>query len=1481
MPTVTVSSLSLTSTLSDSSASHDIIAFSLNLAGTAEGLYPLADIVDDAQLALLRASGHKLKVWGSVLVPETIWSARINDAAMARSITTIPFDNGSGSDYSLVTELQEVWVGTSAGANDVGRLRIKSISSSDGGLTGTLEVNYHPHILADDQYLTFKFDYPIRQKFPYIEEDGTFKKDRDVEYSDQNEEPTPVVICGQDRAKWLDPTIGSVQFTVDSSLSYATAPGASISSYGVVVRPATGSSVSFNSATGKGTITFTTTGHRWVGFYVYDSNGKFEGSWRNYWAHDPDPTAGEHPMFEFTGLRLNGEWTRGGWSTFFSVHNSATLSDIPDETSILIWADWEYGSNAQAITLFPRPNTETLLNGFITRDTTNQDYKTGAGMVDFEVHTPQEMLRRFNFSVSLEVVEGVPDTWWKYDKSLTIGRAIHHLWKEHSTILQRVDVIGLMDNTLPRGYSEFEEGDLYSMADGFAYQRGIRAHVVCDMAGRIHLTHDLQLLTDTERGQKKIAFEITQDDISGILELRREPIGRVAFVKTSGFAWDGTSFITDANDQVVPDVEPLCASAPGLMPADEGETAYLFDRQTFSDQTHANEIAGRVFAEQNLEYPSVPITFHGNYLGVFDIAYEHFYTMSLQATDTPRGVIWTDKKLICRSVSTLVDTGKGSVTVNANFEAEQDADPGVPAYCLDEIPDYGGELPPIDDDDAPDALITGGTGSSIFFKPGPVKAWNKRSTDPVNDLIQDPWWPSRTGTTASNDAILFRCGSGTIDRSIDGGQNWTSVTPSTDPPNTAGDGSPPTVSQLEFISMDGNWLYQGEFMALANWQNGSGDWRSWIAYTMDDGSTWSWKYLGGGGTSACTNPSHTKYDFGAISSGFTLMELTSNKYVASYLIAGFLYTKIVEINPSRLEITYGTATQVDEVGPGSPRMVYISSSKYAIIDRNINASTLGINCYICTVAGTTITPGPANQVLTNIEQLRGIAFPNECQGICSDGVNLILFFSSIRQIQANCQIGTQYDHLLLRGVISGTTVTFDRSLTPCDTGIQQYEVSDWTVLHADVGPNGYISKVVDCGDSFHWVLGYKVNLVSDESLYVVAGNGLNFGTASKFADTTGLLDELIILKHERLTNSTSVMLFRLFEYGYPNPDVDTVQAMIIDRTGNTATANTVNDIWELPSGKRIDNVDLAIMTSLTFTVLIQPSFGASCIAAFICQISGGGSTITVTDQCTNYWELYSGWSIYTYTPYNFLSFREIDFSGTDDPYMTTFPFASINDCINTGSGGVKGMGLSFGKGAGDRVYVTVGDDTNLELLDLTLPGLFVYDRYPLGATTWAQMATNQYLAYPFGEWGSDDWVVIYGRMNNPFSLGDPAYVIESLVGGATADLIQPDDTWTDGYCGALWVETDGLMYAIRNANGQAKLYYGNFVINLNLMSTLPFSAGVNPHAIKVDPFDLAVYAAPDTPSAIMVVKSFPLYSNWIDMTYDHGTTGDVRSLELL
>lgn len=1409
-----------------------------------------ADWVSPAELTVLRDDDHEMEIFGSALVPAVIWSARINNASIGRGDTTIVFDSGSGSDFTLVEAYQEVVVGTTPGDDNIGRLRVRSVSSGDGGVTGTLTVASHSWILANDYYLTFRLDYPIRTAFPLIQGDGTFLKDRVDTYGDENEEPPPVVVAGPHRAEFIGET--DVVFNVDSSRSYTIAEGATISSHSLSILPATGSTVSFDSGTGVGTVTFTTTGQRWAKYTVTDSNGKSQISYRSYFVHSPDATDQDYPLFQFHNFRMSGTWERGGWQSFFVATGDNTLSDIPNETLVVIWGTPKYQGIEQTITLLPDAAT-TLLAGYLIRANANTDLESGLQRVDFEVHTIQEMMRRYNFSVSLEAVEGTPNKWWKYEDWLTVGRAIHHLWRYHSSIMHIADVVGLMNNTIRRAYSEFEEGDLYTMADSFARSRGIRAHVVCDKAGRIHLTHDLQLLTDAERPKLPKAFEITVDDRRGNIRLDSQAINRAAFVKTSGFSWDG-SFRTDESGNRVPDATPLCASAPGIIPDDEGQNVYNFDRQTFRDQAHCNAIAGRVFAQQNNEFPNVPVVFHGNYAGVLDIAYELWYTMSLQVGDTARSIVWTDKRLACRTVAIQYDGDKGAMLVQANMEAEQDAVVGVAGYCLDSFPNVGGDVPDVPAPaDLPDALMTG---SSVFFKSAAGKAWANRSSDSVKDLAQDPYWPTKQGTTGSNSAIVWSCGLGFIRRSVDGYQNRTDVTPSTNPPNDAGDAPAPTVGAVDFIRVEGNPAFSNEFIAVGRWQNTSGDWRSWIVVTRDDGATWEWGSIGEfeapASSTDITGYTFTDLDTASVGEAVRGVKLNSVRYFAhtngnkGHILSRSGNTFTLEASDT------ATGTTVKD-NPGVFRM---SDSE---------AWAMGMDAYIAPIRRFVVqkwsipTDTTVSHVATYVSDEVPVA--NELSEVVSGGRytsltdgRLVAVFSS--SFMSDCVIGT-----ITFNTVTNTWSAVDilwQSPGSCGGVGKVIGLDDRHVLMVGSRPEGPSGAVVWIRDMNTGVDGPATLVSADHTVYfqgdpqhaILPDNRVVLGTIRNNG-ITNLLEPHVV-QWDGLTTAAPIVgpTGDLFGLG---DDSDADVALASDGVDHVLVVRDYNGTQneQRAQSYRVKGLTTYKHNNLTF------QFNDTEVAANYFQSVHG-----LFHDTGNFWV--------NLTRRAFINpgYPRIQRVEVEEPGALTF------------TGGFRALGASIGKGVGGSVWITAHDEGNLELalFEYLLPVPTWLQKVSLGDASIAEVDALTYIAFPYAVWGDDSWVVVFGRLNNPDGLGTPQHIIETV--DHAANFTSLEARWGTDQCGAVVVEADGLVTAIRNRGTSSKLYRG-LLPPFDLMSTLTFPAGVNTQALDVDVFSGAVYACANIGNSVMVLKSLPPYLDWENMTYDHGTSDGINAILLL
>lgn len=535
-------------------------------------------IVSGGDLALQRGQAHKSDVYVSFLIPPILWKARIDDGSIVKGQTSFTYDAGTGSDYGLIGALQEIWVGTTDGDYDVGRLRVRSISTGDGGVTGGVTVAGHSLPLADDQYLTFLHHYPLRPRYSYLDPSTkVWYMDTILAYTDEHEEPPPVVVAGPHRAGFLDST-PEFNINVDASDSYVIAAGATISSYALSVVSTSGTpTVTFSAVTGLGDITFTLPGYYWAKYTVTDSNGKSQDSYRCYIVHEDNRASSWYPFVDLETLEIGGDWDAGGWIATMDASDNYSFDDIPEHTLVVIWRRSWFGDTEKNITFLP-DQCSTIFAGYVRDEAEEQDFSTGVGLLDLSMGTVEGKLRQiYSFSASIVAQKTSVDDWFEGPNTMTVGTIAHHLLRWRSTLFEVADVIGLMDNTLLRAGFEPDDANLYDMVNSFTYESSIRAKLVCDQGGRMHLAYDIQLLTNSERAALSTVFDIKKDagaaDYGGRLSIPRQPENEVPFITSDGVYWDGTTWDDDDLPEATGD---WCVIAPGGIGLEEGSGTKRF-----------------------------------------------------------------------------------------------------------------------------------------------------------------------------------------------------------------------------------------------------------------------------------------------------------------------------------------------------------------------------------------------------------------------------------------------------------------------------------------------------------------------------------------------------------------------------------------------------------------------------------------------------------------------------------------------------------------------------------------------------------------------------------------------------------------------------------------------------------------------------------------------------------------------------------------
>jgi hypothetical protein len=1208
-----------------------------------------------------------------------LWSARVV-GSLGRGETAVTFDGGSGANFTAVGAFQELWIGSAAGLHDVGRIRIRSVSSGDSGVTGTVTVAANSFVTTDNDFLTFVGWYLLKPIRPLIGGDGTFYKDTNVTYSDQNSEPPPVCIAGENRAGFIDPTDGYFEITSQLPSSYAMASGATISSYAaaLVYGPDT-PAISVNAGSGVGTIRFDTAGVYWIKWTVTDSNGKSQDTYRWYYAHSPVINSANYPIVDFSVNNVSGDYENGGWGCGVQLHNDAALADIPDYAPIILWAENWYGATKKNITQLP-DESGTVVNGYVRRDQFSSELEGGAHTATFEITTIQGVNEnKYNFSVSLEAAQTV-DTWWKYPSWLTPTRAVHHFFKWHSTLLEVADLIGLDSNTDGIAYAEFQDGTLLGMPNSFLRDRSIRASLVCDQGGRLHVVEDIQLRPDSERAGLGNVQEITTADKSGEIVFVREQENRTPFVHASGFSFGGTF---DADGK--PEANAICAIAPGDSPDEDGASPVSYGRQTFTGQTHANAIAGRVLAAENNKLPEVRVNFSGNYLGVLGIHLSEFWDTTIATSDTARQIAETHN-LILQNVVATIDARNGTVLPVATFEAEALGQTGIATDCptFPDLPGDDFEIPEIED--LPGALVTA---ASVNYLPPQTKAWTVRTAEATEHLHADPFWTTRQDSFASGDAILLRCGVGYIKRSTDAGANWSVITPATDPPNDAGDSPAPTVGDVTFIQGEGSYITESEQVFIGRWQNASDEWRSWIAYTDDDGSNATWQGISGGGVAV---------ELSAIVANDTL----DHPHTSS----------AIQIDPTHVGILV-TASGTSQ----TMRLVIVDTGDGTITDTLEALQTGGSTIHaVCRLAENRIaavvydsdSASLLTQVFTIVDGVEDSATSAEFLVSTSGGAP-----TAVSVARAS---DTEYIV-----AVNKTGSTNKGVLFACEYSVGGDSVSSGSETDFFADPVDYLS-MISAGTGVH--LYY-----SDTNLTRLAGVSLTVSTltisqGSHFQVTSRMPNQMSAANIE---GDKDLICFS------NDDDADKGYGVVVTLTaGGLTFADTGIKIKDAA----VTAVNTTYISSTSAYVAFQSVAGLTYNLLTIT-----GHEITAVSSEVAYPANAEGYPIiFNSTAGLVLAFR-------NDSATPRF------EVLSTGAGAIKALGMSISKGLGDTLYLTAwGDNQELlyqvrDMADLSLLG-----SYSLGACTEAELDAKTYYAIPLAIFGDDAFCWFYGRFN-PTSVG--------------------------------------------------------------------------------------------------------------------------------
>jgi len=587
------------------------------------------------ELALQRSDTQWSKLYCGFKIDNTIYTARLDIVPTSTDLVhTIAFDTGSGT-LGDVKPGMTLYVGTSAGAYDLGMCRIRKDPVAGVFYIGlTSEINWQANC-----YLTVVDDFDLWAKHAVIA-DSALTMDVDVEYDDQHTDFNPVPIMGSHAVLWLDDATVDVDFDASDSWVF----DSTISAFAWT---APGSSASSGMATATPAITYDAPGIYRVYCEVTAANGKVTTGVRYVFVYDRDEN---QPATVFQLSQAVADYETGGWMFDMTMEAEASLSEIRNRSLVVLFAEDWYGETKQSIG--PIENRENIVCvGRIMGESIRWDRETG--MVHFTVQGPHYWLNKVKaFPIELTFATNTPDSW-SVIPSMTVDRVLWHILYWHSTVIETMDFYPSNDTKfLPDGKS------LASMIGGQLVdvtQSHLLASPGVDRFGRLFVEVDPQMVPSADRDWPTV-MQLTDDDWQEGIDLQRVTVEDVSLITLS-------SQQVDESGNVI----TLYSLSPGHVPRRYGDPMGI-DRLLAASQSESNSLAGLALGWHINEFPDVPVILAQNNR-MIDLWPRQLCALTMETTDTPREIAF-EGNLIPRRIALYFSGEDGFMHPELNFEAE-------------------------------------------------------------------------------------------------------------------------------------------------------------------------------------------------------------------------------------------------------------------------------------------------------------------------------------------------------------------------------------------------------------------------------------------------------------------------------------------------------------------------------------------------------------------------------------------------------------------------------------------------------------------------------------------------------------------------------------------------------------------------------------------------------------------------------------------
>jgi hypothetical protein len=621
-----------------------------------------------AQLELLRTRPQSSRLHLSIFQPRTVFQAQVNNVSAARGDRTIPFDSVSFGSISAVESGFTLLVGSTAGAQDIGKIRVRSTTAS------TLVVSENSNIKwADNLFLTVLRYVELWPIYPRIVQnpvniaDSIFYKDYDIVYTNQNSILGTFVNSGPHRAGEM--ITGAISFYYSSTGTYNLLGSSLVHDWAFEGGLPTGST-----SADPGNVVYGTAGHYVTRHTVSGSNGSMDTTYRYVSVYD----AAHPPILKWDVSSINGSRDEAGYKANFKVYENITL----DENAVVVlYADDWYGNTNQSLG-GNYPNAEKIFFvGYILEGSIHYDYQHS--FVEFSVGSVTELMKQsLGFSVSVASMAS-PTRWYEL-LDLDCRRAIYHYLRWHTTVLNISDFQFVGDDRK----IQFFDADRASMFDAIdnLMRNTLIGTVASDRQGKLWTEVEAKAY-DNPTGTFTSIMEITKRDWMGEPSIDERLSDSLSYLEYGGIAYSGVVTGTFA---------ALLGSAPGNAPSFRGKIE-THEGLALLGQSQLNQMVANVWANENSDFPKI-----GLEMGIdarnLDIAPQDVTDVHILASDTVHNRA-INGLYIPSSFDWKYDSKNGSLLPSVDFDNLVNGNIGESIIIPVSVPDAGFEtgwnIPPL------------------------------------------------------------------------------------------------------------------------------------------------------------------------------------------------------------------------------------------------------------------------------------------------------------------------------------------------------------------------------------------------------------------------------------------------------------------------------------------------------------------------------------------------------------------------------------------------------------------------------------------------------------------------------------------------------------------------------------------------------------------------------------------------------------------